>query len=74
MDPNIDCAVKIFYNLNCIDNFNDFHSDHNSHRAMNYEWEPRTRKQFYMNSWKREDFLVAAASEDNCEERSVEKW
>ena len=51
MDPNIDCGVKYFIIsiVLSIDNFNDFHSDLNSHRAMScYEWELKARKQFYM--------------------------
>ena len=37
MDPNIDYAVKIFYNLNCIDNFNDFHSLHSDYTLFNVQ-------------------------------------
>ena len=65
MDPNIDCGVKIFYNLNCIvsiDNFNDFHSDLNSHRAMN----GNTGLAWLESSWKAGS--CSAASEDNCED------
>ena len=61
MDPNIDCAVKIFYNLNCIDNFNDFSFRSKfPPRAMNGNTQHWARKQFYLSLLE-----SVAASEDN---------